>query len=199
MATATAAGCPRSAIARGLQLARLAYEASMVRVMVLRDEGLLSAGGRTYELRKGTEIELPRWLAQLLADRGVVEIIETPLTLEDIARIHFETMTVKTVGELEPLPRDFYQQVADYVKTLDTRVRREFNAVLLEEKQKAIMYAAEVAAKRLNMMLQVLRTPTAMGELYAKLTNEEQILMDILSTALDEWRKRMNKLIEGAG
>lgn len=192
-------GCAARTVAAGLELARLAYEASTVRVMVLRDQGRIVAGGSSYELRKGTEIEMPRWLARILAAEGVVELVETPLTLEDIARTHFGTMTAKTVGELEQLPREFYQQVAEYVRVLDERVRREFNAVLLEEKQKATMYASEIAGKRLSMILQALRTMTALGELHAKLTVEEEVLLDTLTEAINEWRRRVFELLEGRG
>ncbi len=191
--------CPASAVEAGLRLARLAYEASTTRVMVVRDAGRLVVGGAVYELRKGTEVELPRWLARLLAEEGVVEPLEQPITLNDIARAHFSAASARTVSELEQLPRDFYQQVSEYVRELDARVRREFDPALLDERSKAAQYTREILSKRVGMILLSLRSPTAMGELYSKLTLEEQVLLDVLTRALERWMKVMGELLEGSG
>ncbi len=190
-------GCAEKTIELGLELARLAYLTGTVRVMVIKDAGTIRVGEVGYELRKGTEIELPRWLARLLSEKGVVEIVETPITLEDIARFHFGVMSARNVAEMEPLPQHFYQQVSEYVAMLDSRIRREFNAALLEEKQKASTYAAEIAMRRLAAILQVLRSPASMGELYGKLTVEERILIDVLYNALEKWRKMISKMLQG--
>jgi DNA replication factor GINS len=189
--------CPATVIEEGLRLARLAYESSTVRVMVLKDAGRVVVGDSTYELRKGTELELPRWLAKLLAEEGVVELLETPLSLNDIARAHFSATSASTVAELEQLPRDFYQQVAEYIRNLDTRVRREFDPALLEERHKASQYVKDIASKRVGILLRALRSPTAIGELRDKLTPEEQVLFNTLSLVLETWVKGMEELIGG--
>ncbi len=172
-----------------LKLSRLEYEVKPVRVMVVRDAGKMLIDGLELELRKGTEVEVPRWLARVLANKGVVELVESRIGLEDIARVHFSVYNARTPSETPELPTDFYWQVHDYIAELTERVRRELNPVLLDEKQKAVMFTAEIAGKRVTQILQVLRSTAAMVELSAKLSPEERALLDTMRELLEKWMK----------
>lgn len=174
-----------------LELIELSYKLKPVRVMVVKDYGSLEIDGVMYELRRGTEVEIPRWIAEVLEEIGVVEILETGLSLEDIARIHFSTHSVKSMRELERLPENFYIQAKEYLKELETRIRRELNPMLLEEKQKAELYLVEIVNRRLNMIIQVLRSPASLAEIYEKFSEEEKLLADALRGLIEEWRKKV--------
>jgi len=174
-----------------LELIELSYRLKPVRVMVVKDYGSLEIDGVMYELRRGTEVEIPRWIAEVLEEIGVVEILETGLSLEDIARIHFSTHSVKSMRELERLPENFYIQAKEYLKELETRIRRELNPMLLEEKQKAELYLVEIVNRRLNMIIQVLRSPASLAEIYEKFSEEEKLLADALRGLIEEWRKKV--------
>lgn len=174
-----------------LELIELSYKLKPVRVMVVKDYGSLEIDGVMYELRRGTEVEIPRWIAEVLEETGVVEILETGLSLEDIARMHFSTHSVKSVRELERLPENFYIQAKEYLRELDARIRRELNPMLLEEKQKAELYLVEIINRRLSMIIQVLRSPASLAEVYEKFSEEEKLLADALRSLIEEWRKKV--------
>jgi len=174
-----------------LELIELSYKLERVRVMVVKDYGSLEIDGVVYELRRGTEIELPRWIAEVLEEAGIVEVLETGLGLEDIARIHFSTHSVKSMRELERLPENFYIQAKEYLRELEARIRRELNTTLLEEKQKAELYLVEIINRRLGMILQVLRSPASLAEIYEKFTEEEKLLADALRGLIEEWREKV--------
>ena len=174
-----------------LELIELSYKLERVRVMVVKDYGSLEIDGAVYELRRGTEIELPRWIAEVLEEAGIVEVLETGLSLEDIARIHFSTHSVKSMRELERLPENFYIQAKEYLRELEARIRRELNTTLLEEKQKAELYLVEIINRRLGMILQVLRSPASLAEIYEKFAEEEKLLADALRGLIEEWREKV--------
>lgn len=174
-----------------LELIELSYKLKPVRVMVVKDYGSLEIDGATYELRRGTEVEIPRWIAEVLEEAGVVEVLETGLGLEDIARIHFSTHSVKSVRELERLPENFYMQAKEYLRELDARIRRELNPMLLEEKQKAELYLVEIIGRRLSMIVQVLRSFASLVEVYERFSEEEKLLADVLRGLIEEWRKKV--------
>jgi len=174
-----------------LELIELSYKLKPVRVMVVKDYGSLEIDGATYELRRGTEVEIPRWIAEVLEEAGVVEVLETGLGLEDIARIHFSTHSVKSVRELERLPENFYMQAKEYLRELDARIRRELNPILLEEKQKAELYLVEIIGRRLSMIVQVLRSFASLVEVYERFSEEEKLLADVLRGLIEEWRKKV--------
>ncbi len=185
------ASIAKSTVELYLKAQNLYYEVKPTRVMVVKDFGRITVDGFTMELQKGTEIELPRWVARILSEDGIAEIVETGIGIEDIARIHFTVVSAKNPAELEPLPKDFYKQVIEYLDGLEKRIRAEFNPALLEEKQRILIYLAEILNKRLTLILTALRSPTAIAELSTKLSDEERILLEILHKVLETWRLNM--------
>jgi len=172
---------------------RISFLAKKVRVMVLKDLGNVRADGEVYELRKGTEVELPRWLARTLQQQGIVKILETPLTIDDIARVHFNVFNARSLRELEAVPEYFYLQVQEYLEELSRRIREEFNAALLDERRKAELYMLEIVSRRITALLQALRSPAAVAEISSKLSMEERVLADAMKSLLDDWLKTVVK------
>ncbi len=172
-----------------MDLYHLEYELKPVRVMVVRDLGRIRVDGVEIEVKKGTEIELPRWLARLLSSKGYVQLVESTMGLEDIARIHFSVYSAKNIIETPEIPKDFYWQAQDYIRDLDLRVKQELNPVLLEEKRKAVDFIVDIANRRLIQMLQVLRSTAAIVEISSKLTPEEKLLLDNLHQVIEKWVK----------
>ncbi len=177
-----------------LDLIEYEYMLKPVRVMVTRDYGELVIDGEAIQLQKGVEAELPYWLAKIFENKGVANTLESAITIEDIARVHFSVVSARTPADLEPLPRNFYLEALRYIKRLDEEIRRNFNAELLEEKQKAIQYLLEIIDKRLLLILQSMRSPTSLAEISSKLSEEEAILMEELRRILDLWKKKLSPL-----
>lgn len=174
-----------------LRLVAFRHRLRSTRVMVLRELGEINIDGEKLSLEKGVEIEVPLWLATLLTEKGYVNIVEQPITIEDIARVHFSTVSAKTPADLEPLPKGFYLEALRYIESLDKQIRREFNAMLLEERQKATQYLLEIIDKRLLLILQSMRSPTSLAEISSKLTDEESILLEELRDDVEKWKKAL--------
>ncbi len=172
---------------RVLELLRARYELKPVRVMVVKDVGKLVIDGVELELRKGTEVEVPRWVARILASQGYVEILESPLTLDDIARVHFMVTETRSLVDTPSLPEDFYQRAREYFDRLEELLRRNPSAQLLEEKEKAELYFEEILSRRFWTILQLLRATGARAEVYERLSPEEKILHDTLQEVIEEW------------
>ena len=174
-----------------LRMIEIEYKLRPVRIMIIRDEKPLTVDGQRIELQKGIEIEVPYWLAQTLISEGIADMVESPISIEDIARVHFSALSARTPAELEPLPQNFYQNAKEFIKSLEDRIRRELNPILLEEKQKALQYLMEIIDKRLLVILQSLRSPTTMAELSSKLAPEESALLDFLYKTIDLWKRSL--------
>lgn len=175
-----------------LELLGLEYEAKPVRVLVLKDLGSMVIDGVEHVLPKGSEAELPRWAARVLEEAGLVERTETEITIEDMTRVHFSVMSARSPAELEQLPRDFYREALEYIMRLRERVRREFNVALLEEQQRAQQYLLEIIDRRLSLILQSVRSPTALAEISGKLAPEEATLLDEIRRDIDAWKKALS-------
>ncbi len=180
-----------------LEALRVRYELKPVRVMVVKEVGRIVVDGVEYELRKGTEIEIPRWLARVLAAKGLVELLESPLTLDDIARAHFMVTEAHSLADTPSLPEDFYLRALDYLEQLEEALRRSPEPQLLEEKSKAELYLEEIISRRLWTILQLLRSPAARAEVYEKLSPEEKVLHDTLHEEIEEWRRWVSPSARG--
>ncbi len=182
-----------------IEALRVRYELKPVRVMVLRDVGKVRIDGVEYELRKGTEVELPRWMARVLASKGIVEYIETPMTLDDVARVHYMVTEARSLAETPQLPEDFYFRARDYLRQLSEELRRRPDPRILEEKSKAEIYLEEVVTRRLWAILQLLRSPAARSEVYDRLSSEEKVLHDTLLEEIEAWRRMVSPIEVGEG
>ncbi len=174
-----------------LEILEFEYLLRPVRTMILKDAGVLEIDGQKIELQKGVETELPYWLAKQLAVEELAKLIETPITLEDIARLHFSVVSAKTPSDLEPLPQYFYQEAKTVIRDLEERARRELNPALFEESQKMTQYLVDIVDKRLTMILQSLRSPTSIAELSSRLAPEETLLLTYFSQVLREWKNKI--------
>ncbi len=171
------------------------YLEKPVRVLVLRDHTLTLPGG-SVELRKGTEMEIPRRAARLLQARGVVEVRDEGLKLEDIARIHFSEMETRSPAEIARLPPDFYMRAKEYMALVEERLR-SLDPQAFEEKKRAELFLSEIISHRLSLILRLLQSGVKLAKVMDKLTPEEQVLYEALSTLLEEWRKRVAGYLEG--
>ena len=190
---------PRLDLETRLAVIEARYELRPVRVMVVRDAGRIRVDGVEYELRKGTEVEIPRWMARVLAERGIVEPLESPMTLDDVARVHYMVTEAQSLADTPSLPEDFYLRARDYLESLRRELRRRPDPQLLDELGKAEVYLEEIVTKRLWTVLQLLRSPSARAEVYERLSSEEKALHDTLHEAIEEWRKRISPVERGEG
>ncbi len=179
---------------RILEVLRARYETRPVRVMVVKDVGKIVVDGVEIELRKGTEVEIPRWMARVLAAEGYVELLESPLTLDDIARVHFMVTEARSLVDTPPLPEEFYHRVREYLERLEEELRRSPSTQILEEKEKAELYLDEIISRRLWTILQLLRATGARAEVYEKLSPEEKLLHDTLQRVIEEWLSTVSPL-----
>ena len=168
------------------------YELKPVRVMIVKDAGRVRVDGVEVELRKGTEVELPRWMAKVPIEKGIAEPLEATMTLDDVARIHYIVTEAQSVLDTPQLPEDFYLRARDYLRMLDEELRRRPEPQVLEERMKAEVYLDEIVTRRLWTILQLLRSPSARSEVYERLTSEEKLLHDELYSRIEAWRERVS-------
>ncbi len=174
-----------------LELLELEYMLQPVRVMVVKESGKVLIDGVELELRRGTELEIPYWLAEVLEENKAVNIIKTPLALKDIGRVHFSTINTRSLAELEQLPKFFYREVRTYLENLDKKIREVPEPQLIDEKKKAEHYLYDIIDRRLLLLLNAIRSPTTITELSSKLSQEEVILWELLYRVVELWKKKV--------
>ncbi len=174
-------------IASMLELIRTNYMLGKVKVLVLKDAGPLLVNNETIILKRGYELEIPRFLAEILAEKGIVSFKDEILGIEDIARIHYNEMNIRSPAGIDELPENFYQRALDYMKRLDKELKETVDPALFEEKKRAEIMLKEILFKRLSLLLQLILSPMASYQVLAKLSDEEKVLYELLEKSINKW------------
>ncbi|GAB6147928.1 GINS complex subunit Sld5 [Stetteria hydrogenophila] len=178
-----------------LRLIELDYEFRDVRVLFLRDYGELPLPNGKVTVRKGDELDLPRWQARLLAEQGYVEIKERPLSVDEINMLHYREKRGRGANEIQPLPPDFYLKVRDYVSMLNSAIKDNPSSMLLREREVAEKNTLDLADARLVKILRLAQSGSS--EYKDRMTPEEHVAFDVIQSVIEEWRGYVRRLAAG--
>lgn len=178
-----------------LELVRLSYRFGKVKVQFLRDYPELPTYFGLVSVKRGEEVELPRWQAQLLKAMGYVEIKEALVDISYINKQHFKEKKGSSPGMPEHLPSDFYFRASQFVAALDSLLRKETSHAVLRDREAAERNILDLAERRL---VKILSSVTAdPKEARGRVTPEEEILLLILSDAVETWREYIRRVARG--
>ncbi|MCD6488696.1 MAG: DNA replication complex GINS family protein [Desulfurococcales archaeon] len=173
-----------------LNLLKREYEEDYVRVIVLEDIGKIFVPEGVVELTRGTEYSLPRWIAQELVDKGVVELKEGEIGLERLAKIAYNeesTMRKPVFVKLYPY---FYHLIIDEVRKLYERLEAEKTPLILSDVQKYENYISTIGKIRVRKLINLLLVEPP-EDMFTKLSEEEKILYIMLKNILAYWLKSL--------
>jgi len=155
---------------------------------------ILRSMGRTpfadVELIRGAEVELPRWLAEVLEARGAVEVRREVRGSSDVSRVRFsEEDYVKRGGlAVARVPYDFYIEADRVLRELEDRVRRGGSPEDLRELETLRKALEKVASIRVQKILlaSVLHSERS-SELEKSLSAEERVLYRVIDEDVKHW------------
>ncbi|MCQ4335198.1 MAG: hypothetical protein RXN50_00650 [Sulfolobaceae archaeon] len=143
--------------------------AGKVRVMVLESWGPFDSGFETITLMKGSEDEIPFWLAIELEKKGIVKTLNLA-GIEDLSRVVFQEREKSNVpGSLIKLSRDFYVKSKYNTEKLSLSDRFED----METKKKSELLLSEIKKLRLRKILNLALLGVEDPKILDNLTYEE--------------------------
>jgi DNA replication factor GINS len=166
-----------------------------VRVQFIKDYENLPLPSGVVSLKRGDEIELPRWQARELLKRGFIEVKEKKLGLDEVNLYHYREKRSQNVSAPQPLPQDFYLKARELIRELDEAIRKSPSSMLLRDREILEKNIIELAETRL---LKIIRLAQAGGEEYReRLTPEETIMHSVVRSLLEAWRDYITALLKG--
>ncbi len=173
-------------VEKGLSVVRREYEERGVRVVVLRDTGLIYSGEGPLELRRGTEYTLPRWVALLLERKGFVQVKDRELGIQELARIAYNEESSIGKPRFEKIDPFFYHLVIDMVRSVEEEARRNADIKTYQMLYKYQDLLTTIGRTRMKKMLSLL-TIEPDEEIIGRFTEEERLLYYTLRDALRKW------------
>jgi len=185
-------------LSKRLKLVVYDYEYRGVRVVFLKDYPGLPTPSGIISVKKGDEIEIPRWQARILEREGAVEVLEDPIDAKKIMMYHYQEKKRSQATTLAELPQDFYLKVRDYIRRIDEAVRedpRKVNYVLLRERENIERSLYDLAQTRLS---KIVRLALSDGEEFrGRMTPEERLVYNQVYGASRAWRDYIRSIFRG--
>ncbi|ALU12087.1 hypothetical protein EYM_00020 [Ignicoccus islandicus DSM 13165] len=168
-----------------------------VRVAVLKEVGSVFDGEEILRLGAGTEIDVPRWLAQYLVQRGYAKIlneVDVFRAAKEVSKFKFLENKHKESPYPVKLPSNFYkvvkQVVMDVIDNIDALKLGEIENItnILNKAIRIKNDLEELTEIRIMKLFRYLLSEKELSvEIIERLTPEEVILSNVLSESLKQW------------
>ncbi|MCC6022616.1 MAG: hypothetical protein LM560_05835 [Desulfurococcaceae archaeon] len=154
-----------------------------VKVAVLKDLGRLIIDNEVMNVSRGQEVELPKWLATVLAKLNIVEFKYGPLTIDDVSK-YLVTEKSLSKSAISKLRDDFYiesRELLSRVKSSSLDADSAIIAIRLESNLR------DLIKLRLNKILNIATLSVKVEKFEDNLTLEEQLLLKLLNELISTW------------
>lgn len=160
------------------------YGLSIIKVAAKKDIKRVEIGSFTVEeTRQGSEIEIPRWVAEVLDKQDLVTYPDDGMELEVFKAINREK--IQGPIHLTSMRSDMYPKIRSLLKN-DLRENRTPDE--LQEHQKLSMSTRNLVTIRIRKLLSLAALPSTPDEITKKITPEEELLFDHVRGVVDQWR-----------
>ena len=143
----------------------------------------VSVGSMTIDAREGDISSVPRWLAKLLAEQGIIEIEIQDSDISAYVSRAFNRERISKPHDLSGLDPDFYIRVHDYLEGLMEREKESITVSLLS-----------FVASRLEKIVKLAASSPLSPELESRLSVEEKELYLMIHRYSSEFKQRVLKI-----
>jgi len=174
-----------------IEAIRAAMRLQPVSVAVMRSFGRVPFVD--VELIRGAEVEMPRWLAEILEARGLVEVRRDIRGSSDVNKIRFseEDLAKRSAAILSRVPLDFYISVERLLRDLGERVRKGSSPDDLRELEAISRSINRLLSIRVQKILLASILHTERSQDFEKnLSLEEKVLYRLVDDDVKYWLRR---------
>ncbi|HEU97854.1 MAG: hypothetical protein ACP5I2_02650 [Fervidicoccaceae archaeon] len=174
-----------------MELLKEAFERTPVKVVVVSEaETIKLPSGSTINVKKGEEIELPRWLANTLEEKGIVQRKWNEFSIDELMKIEYKTMKMRTPKDLEQLPNNFYWICSEHLHHLEKLLKTNPDPNYIQEKKKVAESLNKIMTRRLSLLVEsLLIFGVDLPSLQLKATPEELVLIQRFYEDLRKWKE----------
>ena len=142
----------------------------------------LSAG----PFEEGNEYEVHYWIAQELAESGIVHFREDDcLDATKLYKIQWKER-VQIAGQISELTEDFYPKLRRYLANIKAEIAKHPEKA--QEYEKAKHLAWDIVNSRLKKIIALSSGPVQTGQIKKKFTCEERFIYEQLGKIINEWK-----------
>ncbi len=163
------------------------FENSRVKAIANRNYPEITlAGIKVGPFQEGNEYEVYFWIAQDLAEDGLVHFREEDnLDATKLYKVQWKER-VQVAGQISGLTDDFYPKLRHYLRRAKQDIAKHPEKV--QEYQKSKYLADDIVNSRLKKIVTLSSGPVQGEQILNKLTPEELLVYQQLGKIVNEWR-----------
>jgi hypothetical protein len=147
------------------------------------------AGLSVGPFEQGNDYEVYYWIAQELAEAGIVHFREDDLLKPTaLYKIQWKER-VQIAGQISELNEDFYPKLRRYLADIKAEIAK--NPEKAQEYEKAKHLAWDIVNSRLKKIIALSSGPVQTGQMQKKLAFEERFIYEQLGKIINEWKAQI--------
>jgi hypothetical protein len=166
------------------------FENLLVKIVANRNYPEIQLAGLSAgPFEEGNEYEIHYWIAQELAEAGIVHFREDDcLDATKLYKIQW-TERVQIAGQISELTEDFYPKLRRYLANIKGEITKHPEKV--QEYEKAKHSAWDIVNSRLKKIVALSSGPPQTEQTLKKFTNEEKFIYEQFSKIINEWKAQI--------
>lgn len=171
-------------IERFVRARERAYLFENIKVTVekdLEDDPILQRYG-IKGLKKGESVEIPRWIAEILEEEGVVKGLEEGFEVEMFRVLNREKL--QGPHQISSVRPDLYLRLRRYLLSLKRRGSGDAH-------NRFRIYAQDLVKLRLNKVIMLAMSSAPVDQAIPNMTPEEIVLYKEIHKMVESWKKLM--------
>jgi hypothetical protein len=140
---------------------------------------------------KGQEVDLPRWVAEVLFSQDMVKFKDAEV---DLPKLQKAVWRETSEPVLQELPSHFFFQVKQQISQIARKNIESPNSILLSTQTKMEQLLRDLIASRLIKLMKIALREERIHESKERMTEEENWLIDQLINLLRNWEKHILEL-----
>ncbi len=174
-----------------VKLATIYHLLNDVRTAVLRDLGSIRIGNDWINVRRGEEVSIPLWLADILESRGSVEIKEQKLSDVDISKYLLIERGLKS-SEFQKLKPSFYFEIKTLLKRMKERGSEHIETYIMRL-ARTEADVKDLIRIRMRKLVQIALLSKKPEEYMPLVLIEERILLNELIKDIRGWFEEVSR------
>jgi hypothetical protein len=165
------------------------FENSIVKAVSNRNTPEIKLAGLTVgPFEEGNEYELYFWVAEKLAEQGVIHFREDArFGATELYKVQWKER-VQVAGQISELPEEFYPKLRRYLA--DTK-KEATQLEKMQEHEKSKQLACDIVNSRLRKIVSLSSGPVQADQITKRMANEERLVYEQLTHLITDWRNKI--------
>lgn len=166
-------------ISKKMKDIEMEYLNSFVKIVLIGNIPYLETDNEVYnDLKKGSILNVRRWVGEKLIEAKIAKYEEDEIDINFLRQLEWKERNI--LNEIQEVPKYFYLMIKEKMKSCNEEERKEYYNII-----------QDIISLRLAKLIKLAMRYTPLREIDKKISIEEEVLFEVLSQLIDNWKKEI--------